>query len=306
MLIALAAKHDAFELFLVLTPPPVFAIFFAFIRAVIVVYKGHLFPVRESLSNSVTIAYLTLYYTVIETPIMPPSPVNVGTAIISLSSSDSRNRYLEQIEVLGKGDYQDYNIEYELGGNKIFQTFSDKDTVLYLYDENNSLLAVNDNSGYANNALLSYNFSANITYKLRLKFASSNTMGEVKLVGTNSDSATTYNSFYSLSSAPVSNIASFTPINKTDLYTYSSATIKTTKLSLKGTYNNHATGMYLYLIDPRSSIAIVSNGSLVAPNQYVVSASTAIIEKKLGAVPYLILVSRMNMAGSAFYQLTVV
>ena len=92
--------------------------------------------------------YLTPFYTVIETQMFPQTPPPIPVQTINITSSDERNRYFEEVFVLGKGEHKDFNITYTNSGNKILQTFGYKDTYMELFDSAGNLLASDDDSGY--------------------------------------------------------------------------------------------------------------------------------------------------------------
>ena len=89
--------------------------------------------------------------------------------------------YQEELAVMNSNSYMEFNLTFAIAGNKVIQTFGPKDAFLYLYNSAGSQLASNDNSGYNNNALINYNFSANTQYKIRVKFYSTTVYGGIKI-----------------------------------------------------------------------------------------------------------------------------
>lgn len=247
--------------------------------------------------------YLTPFYTIIETEMEPGNPPPISTDTINISGTDSmQQRYLERIFALGKGEYKDFNITYVHGGNKIIQTFGYKDTVIELYNASGSLLGSNDDQGYGTNALISYNFVANTTYKVRVKFWSSSTMGEVKLTCISSGSITNYEDIYAI---PFSGVYSVAPVQSTKLYLYTPSARSTKSFQLEGTSGGTAIGMALHLIDPRSCVALGQpSATEYSPNIYYIS-TPAILTKELGSVPYLIIVSTHGMTSQVVYYLSI-
>jgi hypothetical protein len=72
-------------------------------------------------------------------------------------------------------------VKFTAAGNKVIQTFGSKDTKLYLYDEDMNLLQQDDDDGYSQNSLVSYNFSADTTYIIRVKFYFKEAYGMIRL-----------------------------------------------------------------------------------------------------------------------------
>lgn len=256
----------------------------------------------EVMYNAQQDGYLTPYYTVIETNIILSNQNPIPSETIDILSSDtSRNRYVERVATLGKGDSKDYWITYSTGGNKVWNTFGYKDTYLELYNEAGTLLTSNDDSGYKLNAFILYNFDSNVRYKLRVRFYSSTESGEIKIVGTPSYEPN-YDGIYDLGSS--SGTFGYTGVNRLDSYTYTSKSRTTKKFSLTGTFNDNLTGMYLYLIDPRSTVKIdiFEAPIMYSPNVYSPSVP-AVIEKEIGKdIPYMLLMSSSNMSNSVYYS----
>ena len=97
-------------------------------------------------------------------------------------STDPTSRFTERAMTLAPNTYQEYYVKWAAGGNMLLQTFGPGDTELYLYDSNMNLLAQDDNDGYLNNALISYELAANTTYILRVRFWSHYASGRIRLV----------------------------------------------------------------------------------------------------------------------------
>lgn len=93
----------------------------------------------------------------------------------------SNNRYTEKIVNLTAGRFRDYHITFAAGGNNVIQTFGTRDAYLELYDASGKQLITDDDDGYKTNALISYNFSANTEYIVRVRYYFTSTSGEVKL-----------------------------------------------------------------------------------------------------------------------------
>lgn len=173
-------------------------------------------------------------------------------AAVNMSTSE---RYVERVATLPNingNTYQDYYVTFKTAGNKLFQTFGSGDAKLYLYDSEYNQLAYNDDSGYSRNSLLSYTVKANTPYILRTQFYISSTAGTIKIGITAAD--TSYSSYENIQKSGTYSALSHLSLNTTKVLTYTPTTSGTYRFDLNSTYDN-----FLYVIDPRSSSAIVSN-----------------------------------------------
>ena len=163
----------------------------------------------------------------------------------------TNHRYSEYTTNIGAGEYKDYVISFSNGGNKIIQTFgahtSSKDGYLELFDMNSNKLASNDDSGYDKNALISYNFSANTQYRLRVTFFGSRHTGDVKIGIVPAYSTVTYEDIYDLKDYTKGLTWSFTQYN-VRLLTYKYTSTRDLTMSVSSEVDT-----YLYIIDPRSA-----------------------------------------------------
>ena len=216
------------------------------------------------------------------------------TETVSISSSQ---RYYEDKVTIGKGEYKDYYVTFKSSGTKVFQTFGTKDAYLYLYDSNGNLLTSNDDGGYSLNALIRYYCSANVQYKIRVKFYSSTQSGETKLAITpsygalksDSSALNTYEDIYNTSS---SNFTFNTFSNKgyVRLFTYTPSEKAYYTVETEGNVDT-----YVYLIDPRSTYLLSSADY----NDDAGEGLNASVNKELAAnVPYLIVYSRWDLTGT--------
>ena len=216
------------------------------------------------------------------------------TETVSISSSQ---RYYEDKVTIGKGEYKDYYVTFKSSGTKVFQTFGTKDAYLYLYDSNGNLLTSNDDGGYSLNALIRYYCSANVQYKVRVKFYSSTQSGETKLAITpsygalksDSSALNTYEDIYNTSS---SNFTFNTFSNKgyVRLFTYTPSEKAYYTVETEGNVDT-----YVYLIDPRSTYLLSSADY----NDDAGEGLNASVNKELAAnVPYLIVYSRWDLTGT--------
>lgn len=68
------------------------------------------------------------------------------------------------------------------------------------------------------------------------------------------------------------------------------------------------TAMYLYLIDPRSTVTIVSElftDTTYSPSQYSFNPPATIVKELAKDIPYFIIVSKNNMSSQALYNLSI-
>ncbi len=180
--------------------------------------------------------------------------VKINAQNIKSLTIASNSRYTEDVVYLNAGEYEDYLITFKSGGRKLIQTFGPKDTCLYLYDMNGNQLAYNDDGGYKNNALISYDVSANVTYGIRVKFYSSSIYGDVKLaIMPHLTSVTKYEDLRGVYSADCI-YEGLTTSGSVSLsrYTVNSTGVYTFYTDIRTGYYNYP-NMYLYLIDPSST-----------------------------------------------------
>ena len=89
--------------------------------------------------------------------------------------------YIELTSNLIQSEYKEFRITFQTAGNRIFQTYGNEDTVLYLYDTEHNLLISNDDDGDNSNAYFNYAVQSGKTYILRVKFHSRAMQGDVKI-----------------------------------------------------------------------------------------------------------------------------
>ena len=160
----------------------------------------------------------------------------------------SNLRYYEKVENIDKGEYIDYHVTFATGGNKLIQTFGTKNTYIELYDgTTNELLASNDNDGVGLNAMISYSFTENKHYRIRLMFSTQPVSGETKFVIIPTTAYSTFEDIQ-LYTDYTSNITGTYTLNETNLIRYKSTTEQTRTLRLQSNIDS-----YLYIINPRST-----------------------------------------------------
>ena len=206
------------------------------------------------------------------------------------------SKYAERRTYLIEGEYADYTITFATAGTKLIQTFGTLDTELKLYNSSGTLIDSSDDEGYDTNALLSFYVSANSTYRVRVKFHKSTTVGWVRLAITPAfavreadvDSMSKYEDIKNFTGTSLS-WYSYAQNNYTRVITFTPTTTGTYTIELESVFDN-----YLYVIDPRSSEKIVSN---VDYNDDGGGNGQAKITRTLEKnVPYLIIYSQWNLS----------
>lgn len=132
---------------------------------------------------------LTPFYTVIESVNTTNNHPN-GSRYVNVYFSANYNwQYKEVSLTLSQYDYVYISFTFPTSGYRTVQTFGHRDTELYLYSGgiNGTQCAYNDDEGYNRNALINYNFQANVTYILVVQLYYSDEIGNVRVAFTPSD-----------------------------------------------------------------------------------------------------------------------
>lgn len=164
----------------------------------------------------------------------------------------ANDRYTEKVIYLDKGGYKDIIVTFATSGNRVVQTFGTLDTVLELYSANRTLLLgqeATDDNGYANNALISYNFSSNTQYIIRVKFYSAAVSGNTKLAIVPTYPHDNYESAY----GPYNTITVNWSLgnNAVALFRYQFSQSGTATLRMSSTVDT-----YIYIIDPTTTTVL--------------------------------------------------
>jgi hypothetical protein len=101
-------------------------------------------------------------------------------AVLESFTFGANSIYMEKTAYIGAGDFAEYDVIFEAGGNKLIQTFGPLDAYLYIYNSAGTLLMSNDDAGYGRNALISFTASARTTYRVVVRFYSAAAYGSVK------------------------------------------------------------------------------------------------------------------------------
>lgn len=206
--------------------------------------------------------------------------------------------------------YQDFIVTFWTSRNRVIQTFGANtlthDGYLEIYDMKGTKLAYDDDDGYERNALINYNFQANTSYRIRVKFYNANSQsGNVKLAIIPTYSYDNYESFYSKTDYTLGLTWSFAQ-NNVKVLTYKYTTSR--ELTMRVTSE---VDTFLYIIDPRSAEicyevgenddeSITSNYPSIANDDYYdeedeSSMFNSRLRKKFEAgIPYLVIVSAYN------------
>ncbi len=216
----------------------------------------------------------------------------------------SNLRYYEKVEDIDKGEYIDYHVTFATGGNKLIQTFGTKNTYMELYDgTTNALLASNDNDGVGLNAFISYSFTANKQYRIRVMYSTQPVSGETKFVIIPSASYSTYANIPAYTNS-TSNITGTYTQYQSNLISYKSTTEQTLTLRLQSTVDS-----YLYIINPRSTDPITRADNTTPNNtkdaeglyndDYNTTTVSQITKTLLANKDYLIIACKYNPSSTA-------
>lgn len=226
-------------------------------------------------------------------------------------SVSAYTRYTERVMLISSNvGYQDFIVTFWTSGNRVIQTFGANtlthDGYLEIYDMKGTKLAYDDDDGYERNALINYNFQANTSYRIRVKFYNANSQsGNVKLAIIPTYSYDNYESFYSKTDYTLGLTWSFAQ-NNVKVLTYKYTTSR--ELTMRVTSE---VDTFLYIIDPRSAEicyevgenddeSITSNYPSIANDDYYdeedeSSMFNSRLRKKFEAgIPYLVIVSAYN------------
>ena len=171
--------------------------------------------------------------------------------IVTVSAT---NRFKEYRATIGAGKCIDYKVKFNVSGTQLIQTFGSLDTVLELYSIDGTLLlgrSDTDDDGYSQNALFTYNFTADTEYIIRLRFYSSSTSGTVKLA-----IAPTYNhDNYEAMYGPygLTTVSWSLGNNRVAFFRYTFNTAGNVTFTMSSDIDT-----YIYIIDPTSNVLSVA------------------------------------------------
>lgn len=217
------------------------------------------------------------------------------------------HRLIERTISLEQGEYADFYITFEglATYDRVIQTFGNIDTTLTLFDENGNQIAYDDNNGYENNAQILLKQQNGKKYKVRVKFKDSSASGTTKLIifiagNHNGLEPTSFDNFLEISDSAI--LSTYMQEGGTYVYKFIPSESRQYTITTEIVDEENIQDMYLYLIDPRSTLNIVydDDGGL--------EESQARIRINLEAgVPYLLIITRFNpdtSGGPAIVRIT--
>jgi hypothetical protein len=200
--------------------------------------------------------------------------------------------------------YKDFIVTFKNTGNRVVQTFGantmSHDGFLELFDMEGNLLDLSDDDGYECNALISYNFQANVSYRIRVRFCLSSQSGDIRLGIVPTYSYGDYNDIYSLTDYTRGLSWSFAQ-NNVKMITYKYSTTRELTMTVTSEADT-----YLYIIDPSSTEeyyevwaddeTMTSNYPSMANDDYYNEDGEYVYNSRLkknfnAGIPYLVLVS---------------
>ena len=173
-------------------------------------------------------------------------------------------RYFEKDIYIKASTSWTFDIEISHAGNKLFQTFGDKDTKMYLYYSDGITPVCNpsDDEGYGLNSYIYKYLQANTTYKLVVNFYNSNLSGMTKVsfmsVGgfknNENESMNRYEYIWHIHNWQNYTFNSYVSQYNSMVVTFTPPVSGNYTISLESEFDN-----YLYVINPTSYNALVQN-----------------------------------------------
>ncbi len=216
-----------------------------------------------------------------------------------LNIGDS-SRYTERVIDILPSHYKEYQVTFSSAGNRVIQTFGantlSHDGFLEIFNIDGTRLDYDDDSGYENNALISFYFEANTTYIIRVKFCVTSTyFGNIRLAIIPTNDYSTYEDIYNLTDYSLGLTWNFIQ-NNVRLLTYQYSTTRDLTMNLSSEIDT-----YLYIIDPRSTeLTHIADGTTTKGldslyNDDHDGLRDSEITKTFDAeVPYLVIASAIN------------
>ncbi len=207
---------------------------------------------------------------------------------ITAFDSDSQ-RYFERLLYLNAGSEAEIGVTFNVPGTKVVQTFGNKDTVVELYSSNGTLIASNDDGGYATNGMLQFNAVANQKYVIKVRYYSSTNSGVTKLAvlpangefQTGSSSFNRYESIKTYTEAEIAINSSITA-NHGKCFVFCGTVEESLRFNIESEFD-----AFIYVIDPRSTEFLIENKDY---NDDAYTNPDPYLQKILDAnVPYLII-----------------
>lgn len=181
-----------------------------------------------------------------------PSSASYSAPLGALGS----RRYYERELAIAPGTQWTVTLNFPTSGLKAIQTFGNKDTELYLYNSDETVLIDHDDdSGYQRNAYLVLDATAGVNYKLKVKLYSSLIGSMVKLsvipfdgaLGNNQTDFSAFDHFVDINTYPNFIWGSYLTLNNSEIITWTPPEIGNYTVWLESDFDN-----YLYIINPYS------------------------------------------------------
>ncbi|MBR4275145.1 MAG: hypothetical protein IKQ34_03965 [Bacilli bacterium] len=204
-------------------------------------------------------------------------------------------RYYERELAIAPGTQWTVTLNFPTSGLKAIQTFSNKDTELYLYNSNGTVLIdYDDDSGFSRNAYLVLDATAGVDYKLKVNFYNSQIGGMVKLsvtpfdgaLGNNQTDFSAVNHFVDINTYPNFTWGSYLTLNNSEIITWTPPGVGNYTVWLESQFDN-----YLYIINPNSHKPLQRN---VDFNDDSNGANASLTINTQPGIKYLIIYSQYN------------
>ena len=255
-------------------------------RQAVIVYltKGTKYMIQISKSGyTATSGYIYVYF--------KDTTSYSETENFYVNTGDDDERYAERTCYLYGIQTMTYNLRFQVGGQKIIQTFGYLDTVLFLTTNSGDFVAWDDNNGYKNNALIKCNLASNKTYKLIVGLKSVEDGGRIKTAITPVSSSNYYSSYTSFRQATMTSSSGSRTVS---FYVYPNTSDVVRFIPLYSGYytftlRSDDIDCYLHVIDPLSATpkgskdynddgngtdSVISKKYLYANREYFVVASS--------------------------------
>ena len=221
--------------------------------------------------------------------------VNIGQKYLNLRTEG----YVEEFADIKAGGYCEYNLKFDTPGARTIQTFGALDTQLTLLANNGDILLQNDESGDGHNAFLSYEFVADVEYRVRVELFDLSGSGRAKIV------MTPNMAFYAYTGIQLLNYRGFY-IEGVQL-SLGRAILYRVRLAADGVVDLRVEtdlGIMVYWIDPRSVERTTSNPNADNTISYGDGTQARINKMVQSGVEYFVVVTAYNVqTTTGFYNL---
>lgn len=189
------------------------------------------------------------------------SKPNTSTASCSITLNNSR--YYERNISIIAGTAWRFNTTFDRSGNKLIQTFGEKDTLMKIYDsDGTTLLYSNYSDGYEDNAFIYAYLLSNKVYVIELSYYSNLESGQTKLsiisvggfINSTPPANPSYEDIYNVDSQGLIIYNSYVTQYNSMIITWTPSTSGYYYISLDSNFDN-----YLYVINPNSASELIEN-----------------------------------------------